>query len=109
MSALPFVDPYACEHEPERIVSNTLVPDGDWLRWTVVVRCGISGALIEEVRYETPQPGEYYGPNFLFRDYYVREIRRSGDQRRSVYLEIVGTGRTLRIGRKAFERERSRA
>jgi hypothetical protein len=51
----------------------------------------------------------YTGPNFLFRGYYVREVKRSGTERHSVYLEIVGTGRTLRIGRKAFERERARA
>lgn len=47
----------------------------------------------------------YTGPNVKFRDYYVREVRRSGRERRSVYLEIVGTGRTLRIGRREFERK----
>jgi hypothetical protein len=55
-----------------------------------------------------PWPG-YTGPNILLRGYYVREVKRSGTERHSVYLEIVGTGRTLRIGRKAFERERARA
>ena len=40
----------------------------------------------------------YTGDQFKFCDYYVREVR-------SVYLEIVGTGRTVRVGRRVFERE----
>lgn len=42
---------------------------------------------------------------YHFRDYYVREIRRSGDQRRSVYLEVIGLNRTIRVGRREFERK----
>jgi hypothetical protein len=47
----------------------------------------------------------YTGQNVKFGDYYVREVRRSGAERRSVYLEIVGTGRTIRVGRRVFERK----
>lgn len=46
----------------------------------------------------------YTGENKRLGDYFVREIRRSGRERRSVYLEVVGTGRALRIGRRVFER-----
>ena len=44
-------------------------------------------------------------PTMLFRDYYVREVRRSGTERHSVYLDVIGTGRTLRVGRREFERK----
>jgi hypothetical protein len=44
-------------------------------------------------------------PTFRLGDYYVREVRRSGEQRRSVYLDVVGTGRTMRVGRREFERK----
>jgi hypothetical protein len=47
----------------------------------------------------------YTGPNVKLGDYFVREIKRTGRQRRSVYLEIVGTGRKVRIGRREFERK----
>lgn len=54
---------------------------------------------------DTFVPGQYTGQNVKFGDYYVREIKRSGTERRSVYLEVVGTGRTIRVGRREFERK----
>ena len=67
------------------------------------------GAPVDPTRHRdevwrAPPLGAYTGPNRKFGDYYVREVRRSGSQRRSVYLEVVGTGRVIRVGRKAFER-----
>ena len=49
--------------------------------------------------------GDGKNPTMLFRDYYVREVRRSGTERHSVYLDVIGTGRTLRVGRREFERK----
>lgn len=46
----------------------------------------------------------YNGPNLLLGDLLVRELRQSGQQRRSVYLEVVGTGRRFRMGYRDFAR-----
>jgi hypothetical protein len=97
-------------YESEVIESERIEPAGDFLRRVAMIRVGGKGGLLFEETEYLPRPPAYYtGPNFRFRDYWVREVKRSGTERHSVYLEIVGTGRTLRIGRKAFERERARA
>lgn len=47
----------------------------------------------------------YTGLNLRLGDYFVREVRRSGTERRqTVHFEIVGTGRTEQMSRYEFER-----
>jgi hypothetical protein len=102
---LPFVDPYDCSHEVEQLVSDSREPAGDWMRRTIVFRCGICGALVEEQRYEPREPGTYTGPNKKLGDYYVREVERVGTEHRQVVrFEVVGTGRVEQMPRSRYDR-----
>lgn len=48
----------------------------------------------------------YNGPNKRLGDYYVREVERTGTERRQVvHFEVVGTGRIEKMPRSRFDRQ----
>lgn len=45
---LPFIDPYSCDHQVDRILSEKARPQGYWTELVVQFRCAVCGATIEE-------------------------------------------------------------